>query len=338
MSALDCRQVRRQLAAYHDGELAMDAQVAVQAHLRGCPACLADRRRLAEVGTLLRASVAARVPEERGRIERHVLARLHAERQTSWPHLFHGLFEDLHLVWAAAGATAATVVILCAVVASMALALREQPLSMAAAIGAMASPGSDRNPVSVDGRMLLPRSNPDALVESGVMDREEAVFALAAVVTREGRVRNLELLTPDTSALPVEDRETPRAARRGLAGALRTGASRRGAGGRQPGLAGRAHDRAWQGRRRLAGGAHAAAARGAAGAAAERFRSASCRCRAWTRPPPDHRFGASTGSARPVATLFIASSARRMIALSAVSVSIVSSNSSSRESAIPSFG
>jgi hypothetical protein len=71
----------------------------------------------------------------------------------------------------------------------------------------MASPGSDRNPVSVDGRMLLPRSNPDALVQSGVMDREEAVFALAAVVTREGRVRNLELLTPDTTALPVEDRE-----------------------------------------------------------------------------------------------------------------------------------
>ena len=172
----------------------------MQAHLRGCPSCLGDRRRLAEMGALLRASVAARVPEERGRIERHVLARLHAERQTSWPHLFHGLFEDLHLVWAAAGATAATVVILCAVVASMALALREQPLSMAAAIGAMASPGSDRNPVSVDGRMLLPRSNPDALVESGVMDRDEAVFALAAVVTREGRVRNLELLTDRTRA------------------------------------------------------------------------------------------------------------------------------------------
>ena len=55
--------------------------------------------------------------------------------------------------------------------------------------------------------MLLPRSDPDALVGSVVMDRDDAVFALAAVVTREGRVRNLELLTPDTSALPVEERE-----------------------------------------------------------------------------------------------------------------------------------
>ena len=206
MSTLDCRQVGRRLAAYHDGELDMDAQVAVQAHLRTCPACLTDRRRLTEMGTLLRASVAARVPEERGRIERHVLARLQAERQMSWGRQLGGLFEDMHLVWAAAGATAATAVILCAVVASMALALREQPFSMAAAIGALASPGSDRNPVSVDGRMLLPRSDPDALVNAMVMDRDDAVFALAAVVTREGRVRNLELL-PDTSALPVEERE-----------------------------------------------------------------------------------------------------------------------------------
>ena len=263
MSALDCRTVRRQLAAYHDDELAIDARVAVQAHLRGCPECLADRRRLADVGSLLRASVAARAPEEPGRIERHVLARLHAERQTSWPHLFHGLFEDLHLVWAAAGATAATVVILCAVVASMALALREQPLSMAAANGAMASPGSDRNPVSVDGRMLLPRSNPDALLESGVMDREEAVVALAAVVTREGRVRNLELLPPDTTALPVADRELLE-----LLGAA-SQAMQDSWDGAWPSLAGRAHDRAWQRRRRLAGGAHGASARAAAGAAAD---------------------------------------------------------------------
>lgn len=207
MSTLDCRQVRRQLAAYHDGELGMDAQVAVQAHLRTCSACLTDRRQLAEVGALLRAGVAGRVPEERGRIERHVLARLQAERQMSWRRQIGGLFEDLHLVWAAAGATAATAAIVCAVVASLALALREQPLSMAAVIGAMAAPGSDRNPVSVDGRMLLPRSDPDALVDSVVMDRDEAVIALAAVVTREGRVSNVELLKPDTRALPVEDRE-----------------------------------------------------------------------------------------------------------------------------------
>lgn len=206
MSRISCREARRVLAAYHDGELTMDVAVTVQGHLRGCPSCLAERRRLADVGALLRAGVAARGPEERGRLERHVLARLQAERQTSWRRSFNRMFEDLHLVWAAAGATAATVLIVCAVVATLALATRTQPLSMAAMLGALAAPGSDLNPVSVDERMLLPRSAPDAMVDAVLLDRPEGVVALAAVVTREGRVRNLSLLR-DGQARDVNDRE-----------------------------------------------------------------------------------------------------------------------------------
>lgn len=206
MSRISCRDARRVLAAYHDGELTMDVAVTVQGHLRGCPSCLAERRRLAEVGTLLRAGVAARGPEERGRLERHVLARMQAERQTSWRWSFNRMFEDLHLVWAAAGATAATVLIVCAVVATLALATRTQPLSMAAMLGALAAPGSDLNPVSVDGRMLLPRSAPDAMGDAVLLDRPEGVVALAAVVTREGRVRNLALLR-DGQTRDVNDRE-----------------------------------------------------------------------------------------------------------------------------------
>lgn len=206
MSRISCREARRVLAAYHDGELTMDVAVTVQGHLRGCPSCLAERRRLADVGALLRAGVAARGPEERGRLERHVLARLQAERQTSWRRSFNRMFEDLHLVWAAAGATAATVLIVCAVVATLALATRTQPLSMAAMLGALAAPGSDLNPVSVDERMLLPRSAPDAMVAAVLLDRPEGVVALAAVVTREGRVRNLSLLR-DGQARDVNDRE-----------------------------------------------------------------------------------------------------------------------------------
>jgi hypothetical protein len=208
MSAIDCRQVRRLLACYHDGELDMDAQVAVQVHLRRCPACGAERRALRDVGVTLRATMTARLSDDRGRVERHVMGRLQAERAASWRDQFHGLFEDLHVVWAAAGATAATVVIVCALVASLALAMRAQPLSMAALIGALAAPGSDRNPVSVDGRMLLPRSDPEALMGTMPLDSgADTVFALSAVVTRDGLVRNLELLRPDPRALPVEDRE-----------------------------------------------------------------------------------------------------------------------------------
>jgi anti-sigma factor RsiW len=208
MSTLDCRRVRRLLACYHDGELEMDTQVAVQVHLRGCPACVAERRALREVGVTLRAAMVSRVPEDRGRMERHVMGRLQAERAASWRGRLDSLFEDLHLVWAAAGATAATVMIVCALVASLALAMREQPLSMAALIGALAAPGSDRNPVSVDGRMLLPRSDPQALMGTMPLDTDDdTVFALSAVVTRDGLVRNLELLRHDPRAVPVEDRE-----------------------------------------------------------------------------------------------------------------------------------
>jgi hypothetical protein len=207
MSTMTCGRARRLLAAYHDHELPMDVQVAVQVHLRACGSCMTERRRLADIGALMRAGVAARAPEERGRLERHVLARLQAERQTSWHGSFNRLFEDLHLVWAAAGATAATVLVVCVAVATMAVALREQPLSMAALIGALATPGSDRNPVSVDGRMLLPRTNPAAFSDAVMLDGGEGVVALSAIVTREGRIRNLEVLQPDARELGVDERE-----------------------------------------------------------------------------------------------------------------------------------
>jgi hypothetical protein len=113
----------------------------------------------------------------------------------------------MHLVWAAAGATAATMIILCAVVAIMALSLRERPSSMAWMIDGMADPGSNRNPLSVDGRMLLPRSDPGAILAPQVGGRDDMMVALSAVVTREGRVGSLEILTPDARTLPVAERE-----------------------------------------------------------------------------------------------------------------------------------
>src|SRR5262249_26697717 len=54
-----------------------------------------------------------------------------------------------------------------------------------------ASPGSDVNPIVVDARVLMPRPIDDAVPISMNGDAE---FTLAAAVTREGRVANLELL------------------------------------------------------------------------------------------------------------------------------------------------
>jgi hypothetical protein len=47
---------------------------------------------------------------------------------------------------------------------------------------------------------------PAEFMGSAVVDREEALFALQAVVTREGRVQNLELLLQDASQAPIGTR------------------------------------------------------------------------------------------------------------------------------------
>jgi hypothetical protein len=204
MSLWTCAQARRALAAYHDHELDLASQVAMQAHLRSCPSCLAERRHLSELGAMLRMNTPAHRGEEQSRLERAVLARLQAERPLSLRGHVNRLREELHLVWAVTGATLATVVIVCAAVGMMRVALQEQPLSMAALIGTMSTPGSNRNPVTVDDRMLLPRRDPGALVEPPGFGHDELEFALAAVVTREGRVRNLELLA-DARRVPMAD-------------------------------------------------------------------------------------------------------------------------------------
>ena len=82
----------------------------------------------------------------------------------------------------------------------------QQPASLAAMIESMADPGSDRNPLRLDGAMLVPRvlNNQGAVAhavldEHGIEDDDE-VFAVAAVVTRDGKVGTYELLQAGTAA------------------------------------------------------------------------------------------------------------------------------------------
>ncbi len=151
MSALDCRRIRRPLAAYHDGELAM--------RRAGCgagPSRVAARPvpangcALIGVGALLRAGVSDRAARgSADRIDRHVLAPLQAEPQlVVAPAACNG--SSRICTWSGpAGRVGGNVWSLWRrSLGLMALTLREQPLSMAAMIGAMAAPGSNRNPVS----------------------------------------------------------------------------------------------------------------------------------------------------------------------------------------------
>ena len=79
---------------------------------------------------------------------------------------------------------------------------------MADRITTLANPGSDRNPLPLDMLMLAPRPLTEGPALESMSD-EEAVFALAAIVTREGRISDYELLHADAR----KQRRARRAAR-----------------------------------------------------------------------------------------------------------------------------
>jgi hypothetical protein len=76
-------------------------------------------------------------------------------------------------------------------------ASQERPDSLAGLISFLANPGSNENPVRLDsahaGSSLAHRRRAFMPPHAG----DDAVLALSAVVTREGRVQNLELLRTD---------------------------------------------------------------------------------------------------------------------------------------------
>jgi hypothetical protein len=198
MRARTCRVVRRSLSAYHDGELPIDEQVAVEAHLRQCRECGDEARELQSLSSMIRVGAlgAVRPGVELGAFASNVVSRMKAERAGSLTGQTRALFDDLHLVWAALGATGATVACLAIVFTLFYFATtRENPESVAAMIARQASPwGSNLKPVSMaDPLLQLPSAANVAFPEAGPED-QDAVFAMAATVTREGEVRDLNLL------------------------------------------------------------------------------------------------------------------------------------------------
>ena len=80
-----------------------------------------------------------------------VLEQVKVERQLSWHTWLLGVFDDMHLVWPALGATAAVVVCLLASAGVMQATNEQRPDSLAGIIGYLASPGSNVNPARIDG-------------------------------------------------------------------------------------------------------------------------------------------------------------------------------------------
>ncbi len=201
MIGSSCDDMRKLLAAAYDGELAVDRQIALEVHLEDCRGCARAAGQLVTIGSALRAAAADRRRKSplRESVQARVVARIAAERFMGLSGRLERLAEDTHVLWAAVGATAAT--ILCAMVAFAVLsyASPRRADSLAGILAVLASPGSNENPIRPDSPIIFPRvdplARPGALLGT-VMDAPDDLFVLAAVLTREGTLIGLEELRP----------------------------------------------------------------------------------------------------------------------------------------------
>jgi hypothetical protein len=195
---LGCQGARDMLEPFVDGELPVSEQVALEAHLRWCDTCRARVEDIRLIGSALRLGSDASAADytdaaARATMYDEVVMRVGAERTQSLAHQWRELFTDMRYLWPAFGATAAVVVCVCASTLVNQIVRTERPDSMAAMIQILANPGSDQNPLHLESGMLAPRTLEVSPVMAAIPD-EEAVYAVAAVVTREGRISNYELL------------------------------------------------------------------------------------------------------------------------------------------------
>ena len=198
MRVLTCASARRRLQAYHDGELAVADQIDVGAHLDWCDHCagaLADMQ-------LLRAAIRGMAPgrasitvEEGDSLQSSVISCIRAEKTTSLSARVKAMLDDRHMVYAGLGAATATVT--CIMIM----------LSMMRFETSVRSPGSNEHPVVVNARMLLPRAINKVLMTAQTKGGDEAAFTLSAVVTREGRIVNLELHSESGQTLEANSSE-----------------------------------------------------------------------------------------------------------------------------------
>jgi hypothetical protein len=204
MKMLTCAAVRRRLAAFYDRELPISELIAFEAHLKDCPPCGRELRELAGVGDLLRQAAAPGPSEDWAGLASGVVARMRAEKHESLRGRVERLFEDLHLVWIALASTAAT--FLCGAVAlgTLHFASPERHDSMAAMIAVMAAPsGSDLNPARLDSRYRVPSMPQNGVVQqtlessmlANTLSDADTMLAVSVVVTREGLVSDLSVLT-----------------------------------------------------------------------------------------------------------------------------------------------
>ena len=170
--------------------------------MKDCPPCAREQRDLQSVGEALRLAAAPGPADDWTGLAPGVISRMRAEANETWSARAGRLFEDLHLVWIGLASTAATFLCGAVVLGMLHFASPERQDSLVNVIAVMAAPpGSDLNPMRLEPGMQLP-SLPltGGLVGDTLESRtsqQDMVLALSAVVTREGRVSGLSVLSND---------------------------------------------------------------------------------------------------------------------------------------------
>jgi anti-sigma factor RsiW len=202
---LTCTATRRRLHAFYDGELPVDDQIAVQAHMDWCDACAATLEDLRFLGTALRLGALEQDSlshEEATALTAAVVSRRKAEQDASFFARAQRLFDDMHLVYAGVGATAATAICVVIMLSMLRFASFGRPDatpavdgrtdSLAAMLDVLATPGSSADAMAIDSASHARWAA--RLQAANETAEQDAVFALDAIVTRDGRLPNLHRL------------------------------------------------------------------------------------------------------------------------------------------------
>ncbi len=200
-----CAVYRDRLEALHDDELTLDEQLAVRAHVEHCASCAYELHGLEQLRDAFHdvpAMTGGRSVTPPDSFTGHLLEQVRVERQLSWYTWLAGVFDDMHLVWPALGATVAVLVCLMASAGVMQATAVQRLDSLAGVIDVLARPGSNLNPARIDEFTMVPRRHASS---DWPLASEDAVLALSAVVTREGRIQRIEMLAAEQArALKVK--------------------------------------------------------------------------------------------------------------------------------------
>jgi hypothetical protein len=194
MLTWSCGQVRAELSAFHDGELAVTDRIAIADHLDGCASCRLESDDLELIGEALQAT--ARVDDVAvmpglSRLQTDILERWNAEERASFGRSIRNLFDDPRR----ASASVSVSVVASLFLAMGAFLLAQSPIRHPESLKAAMTLSSRARIADIYlPAVEMPRVQAEAIMPATVMNRDDEEVAFAALVTVDGYLEDVELI------------------------------------------------------------------------------------------------------------------------------------------------